>query len=93
MAAGDPSGGGWHLAGTTPAALRRDDHAVDEQLTAPDPAGLPPLEGAGQARRAHRALEAQGFGDRHLGGVLGEEDTRVTRPAGEVVTQILQGSG
>jgi hypothetical protein len=76
--AGTPAGGdglGRHLvlARTSAGALAGDHRSVLEQLSTPDSPRLTPLEGAGQALTADRAVPAQGLGHLDVGWCLGEE--------------------
>src|SRR3954451_24552627 len=60
------------LARAAPWALARDHDAAFEDLAAPDTPRLAAVERAGQARRPHRAVGAEGLGELQLGRALGE---------------------
>jgi hypothetical protein len=71
------------LAGTTTGALAGDDDAGHDQLAAPDPPRLTPLEGTGEARLAQRTGDAEGLGVLDGLGRLGEPQVGVLVPAGQ----------
>src|SRR4051812_17517709 len=75
------SGGDLVLAGTTAGPLARDHHALEEELAAPDTPGLTALEGAVETQGPDRAVQAQGLGELHVDGRLGEPRLRVVDPA------------
>src|SRR5262249_12432690 len=70
------------LARTATGSLARHDRPPLEDLATPDTPRLCPLQGAGQALHAQRALRAEGFGQLQLARGVGEPQVRVERAAG-----------
>src|SRR5580693_9448894 len=70
-------GGHVDLAGASAGTLARDDHAGDQQFTAPDTPRLSAPERPGQAGHPDPAALAQGFGLLYILRRLGEEQLRV----------------
>ena len=64
-----------------PGTLARHHDSAHEQLAAPDTPRLAPLQRAGQAQVAHRAVPAQRLRRLDVGRRLGEEQIRVPQPA------------
>src|SRR6266545_338129 len=72
------------LARTAAGPLARDDRATLEDLAAPDSPGLAPLDRAGQALDAQRAVPAERLGQFQLGRGVREPQVRVELPTGQV---------
>ena len=70
------------LARTATRPLTRHDRTPLEDLATPHAPGLCPLQGAGQALDAKRALRAEGLGQFQLTRSVGEPQVRVERAAG-----------
>ena len=64
--------------------LARDHRATLEDLAAPHAPGLVPLQRAGQARQADRALEAVALGELEVCRGLRESELRVLHSAGQL---------
>src|SRR3954454_6517253 len=76
------------LARTATRPLARDDRTTLEDLAAPDTPGLVPLDRAGQALDAQRALPAERLRQFQLGRGVREPKVRVELPTGQVRLQL-----
>src|SRR5882757_5077282 len=76
------------LARTATGPLARDDSATLEDLAAPDTPGLVPLDRAGQALDAQRAVPAERLRQFQLGRGVREPKVRVELPTGQVCLQL-----
>src|SRR4051812_8568738 len=76
------------LAGTTARPLTRNHGATLEDLAAPDTPGLVPLDRAGEALDAQRAVPAERLGQFQLGRGVREPEVRVELPTGQVCLEL-----
>src|SRR3954471_1573644 len=76
------------LTGTTAGPLTRDHSATLKDLAAPDTPGLVPLDRAGEALDAQRAVPAERLGQFQLGRGVREPKVRVELPTGQVCLQL-----
>ena len=76
------------LARTATGPLARNHRATLEDLAAPDAPRLGPLDRAGQALDAQRAVPAERLGQLQLGRRVGEPQVRVELPAGQVCLEL-----
>src|SRR4051812_26131063 len=76
------------LARTTAGPLARDHGATFEDFAAPDTPGLVPLDRAGEALDAQRAVPAERLGQFQLGRGVREPEVRVELPTGQVCLEL-----
>src|SRR4051794_17330224 len=76
------------LAGTTAGPLTRDHGTTLEDLAAPDAPGLVPLDRAGEALDAQRAVPAERLGQLQLSRGVREPQVRVELPTGQVCLDV-----
>src|SRR4029450_10452202 len=76
------------LAGTATGPLARNHGTALEDLAAPDAPGLVPLDRAGQALDAQRAVPAERLGQFQLGRGVREPQVRVELPTGQVCLEL-----
>src|SRR5689334_10566098 len=76
------------LTRTATGPLARDDHAVVEDLAAPDTPGLGPLQSAREALDAYRAVAAERLGQLQLGRLVREPQVRVEPTARNLAADV-----
>src|SRR6478735_6498920 len=86
------AGSGSHrvLAGATSRPLAGDDGALDEELASPNAPRLLTLEGAGEALEPRGAEAAEGLGELHVLGSLGEPELRVVVATRDGLAELLR---